>query len=452
MGHPAKVPLVNKHKLLIITLEPIAQKMAGPAIRALELGKALAQNHKVAVFSPVIGGDPPSEALPDNLTLVRGGGARDLRALAEESESVFIQSNVLKPYPFLSELGKYLIVDLYDPYLFAILVQYKNDSAQASASYRMMHKVLETHMLACDFAVCASERQRDYWIGRFCAQGRLTPEMYDFDPSLRKLIDVVPYGLPEQLPAKNGPGLREIEGIGENDPVLVWGGGIWDWFDPLTVIEAVRTCLSEIPNLRLVFMGTQSPNPKVPVMDMTKRARALAEGYGLVGKNIFFLDGWVPYEERVNYLLDATAAVSAHFDLPETRFSFRTRILDYFWCGLPILTTTGDGLGELIEANGAGLVMSYKDVSAWSAAIKKIVTEGQTREAMKKGARTLANAYHWPANAEPLERFIQNPYHLPTHQTITMPNLLERLNAVWRRGGPKLVVKRSRELINDIFR
>ncbi len=442
----------SKTKILLITLEPIAQKMAGPAIRALELGKVLAADFDTVVFSPVEGGAPPDGELPPRLRLVRGEGARSLRALAEESEIIFIQSNVLKPYPFLSQLGKFLILDLYDPYLFSILVQYKDDPTQASASYRMMHQVLEAHMQACDLAVCASERQRDYWIGRFCALGRITPELYDFDPSLRKLIDVVPYGLPETMPQKNGEGLRDLPGIAADDPVLIWGGGIWDWFDPISVIEGVRACLPKIPNLRLVFMGTKSPNPKVEIMDMTRRARDLAGQYGLTDKNVFFLEGWVPYEKRVNYLLEATAAVSAHFDLPETRFSFRTRILDYFWCGLPILTTGGDGLAELIKENGAGLVLPYQDPTAWARAIEQVVSDGQGRQAMSVGSRKIAQMFYWQNNAQPIVRFVKEPYHLPAFAKITMPNLIERARAVNRRGGPRLIIKRSVELINDILK
>lgn len=405
----------SKTKILLITLEPIAQKMAGPAIRALELGKVLAREFDVVVFSPVEGGEPPDGDLPPRLRLVRGEGARSLRALAEEAETIFIQSNVLKPYPFLSQLGKFLIVDLYDPYLFSILVQYKGDAVQGSASYRMMHKVLEAHMLACDLAVCASERQRDYWIGRFCAQGRVNPELYQFDPTLRKLIDVVPYGLPETPPQKNGEGLRDLPGIGKDDPVLVWGGGIWDWFDPLSVIEGVKACLPEIPNLRLVFMGTKSPNPKVEVMDMTRKARDLADKYGITDKNVFFLEGWVSYEKRVNYLLEATAAVSAHFDLPETRFSFRTRILDYLWCGLPILTTGGDGLAELIKEHGAGLIMPYQDPAAWAKAIKQVAGDGPARKKNEQGltgsCQNVLLAKQCPADYQLLEKPL-SPAHL----------------------------------------
>ncbi|CAN5419293.1 hypothetical protein BH11CYA1_BH11CYA1_43000 [soil metagenome] len=450
---------MSNSKILIITLEPISKKMAGPAIRAVELGKAIASEFPVVVFSPVevdeIESESPSTTLNlgNNLQVITGGGRKKLTELATEANTIFLQANVLKPFPFLSEMSKHLIVDLYDPYLFSVLVQYKDDAVQASSSYRLMHKVLEKHMLAADLTVCASERQRDYWIGRFCALGRVNPAMYNFDPSLRKLIDVVPFGLPATAAVKNGPGLRErLPQIGPDDPVLLWGGGIWDWFDPLTVIEAVKLVASEIPNIRLVFMGTKSPNPKVPVMDMTTKAIELSSKLGLTDKNVFFLTGWVDYEERVNYLLDATIAVSSHFDLPETRFSFRTRLLDYFWCGIPILTTGGDQLAELIEAGGAGMAMPYGDKNAWAEAIKLCLKDSERLATMKANAFKLGQRFHWQDNAEPIKKFLRNPYHLPAHEAVTMPNLIERARAVYRRGGKELIIKRSTELLNDILK
>ena len=50
--------------------------------------------------------------------------------------------------------------------------------------------------------VCASETQRDYWLGRLEAAGRLTLEAYSADPSLRALIEVVPFGVPR---SRRGP-------------------------------------------------------------------------------------------------------------------------------------------------------------------------------------------------------------------------------------------------------
>ncbi len=61
---------------------------------------------------------------------------------------------------------------------------------------------------------------------------------------MRKLIDVIPFGLQEGEPKRRGKGAKgNIEGIGENDKLMLWGGGIWDWFDPLTVIRAAARCI-----------------------------------------------------------------------------------------------------------------------------------------------------------------------------------------------------------------
>jgi glycosyltransferase involved in cell wall biosynthesis len=350
-------------------------------------------------------------------------------------------------------MKKHLVVDLYDPYLFMIHIQYAEDNSTASASYRLMHQVLAKHMIHADFSICASERQRDYWIGRYCALGRIDPRMYRFDPSLRKLIDVVPFGTPIDPPAVTGPTLRQlIPQIGPSDPVLLWGGGIWDWFDPLTIIQAVDELRATIPNIRLVFMGTKSPNPQVAPMRMVTNAQALAQSLGILNENVFFPELWVNYEDRANYLLDADIAVSAHFDLPETRFSFRTRILDYFWCHLPIITTGGDSLADLIQQQGAGIALPYQDVESWKQAIVQILADPEFKRRCRTGSAWLAEKFTWDRAVEPLRQYCRHPYSLPRYHGVKMPSLIERAHAVYSRGGTDLVLKRSSELLKDFLR
>jgi glycosyltransferase involved in cell wall biosynthesis len=444
---------VQTRKILCLTLEPLTARMAGPAIRCLELGRQLAQEFTVTVASPCK--VPAGMELPkqSGFTVCAGATRSEILKLASEADVLFIQGNVLKPFPQLAELKKYLVIDLYDPYLFSLLAQYSDNPATASASYRLMHQVLEKHMLACDFAICASERQRDYWIGRFCALGRLDPRVCQIDPSLRKVVDIVPFGLSDASPVKTGPAMKGvIEGIEPDSQVLLWSGGIWDWFDPLTVIDAVARCREELPQLRLFFMGLKSPNPQVPLMPMAEKALKLATELGLVDKTVFFSQAWVKYEERQNYLMEADAAVSAHFDTIETRFSFRTRILDNLWSGLPTLTTGGDQLAELISAHQAGIAIAYKDVEGWTKAIKTIVTDRAFNERSRKGAYELAQRFTWSESAKPLIEFCRNPHHLPEFQKIKMPSLLERANAVYSRGGKELILKRSKDLLNDMLR
>lgn len=445
----------SSKKIMLVTLEPVSKTMAGPAIRCLELAKQLACEFDVSLLSPVpIEKESRlEEEKCAGVKVITGLGRSGMYNQAMKCDILVIQSNVLKPFPKLAELGKYLAVDLYDPYLFAVLVQYQDDPVTGSASYRMMHGVLNQHMISADFSMCASETQRDYWLGRYCTLGRLTPEVYKFDPSLRSLIDVVPFGLQTKPIERNGPGIRNNKfGITDKDKILLWGGGIWDWFDPLTVIEAVNLAKDKVPELKLYFMGWKSPNPKVEVMDMAHKAKQLSKDLGIIDKHVFFEDDWIPYDERVNYLLDADIAVSSHFDLPETRFSFRTRILDYLYAGLPVLTTGGDTLGDQIEQCGAGFALPYKDPQSWAESIVKILSDEQLKDSLSESAKSLAKEYSWDKTSKALVNFCRDPHKMPSHIEPTMPNIVERARAVYSRGGTDLVLKRSKEIITDLFK
>jgi glycosyltransferase involved in cell wall biosynthesis len=425
--------------------------MAGPAIRCLELSKQLSKHFDVTVACGQAADAPSAET---DLQLIANPSHRQLYQYAKDADILFIQANVLKEYPGLSRFGRYIVVDLYDPYLLSLLPQYSKQPVTGNASYRLMHKVLEQHLSVADFSICASQRQRDYWLGRYCSLGRLTPQLYDIDPTARKLIDVVPFGIPENdatLGATKGAIKGSIAGINTGDQVLFWGGGIWEWFDPLTVIEAVAQLKTRLPRLRLLFAGWKSPNPSVQLMLMANQARELASKLGVLNTHVFFNEQWIPYQERVNFLLDCDIAVSAHFDSVESHFSFRTRILDYLWAGRPIITTYGDELSELVEKHNCGITVGYKDIKGWMAAIEKLLNNPDVLTQSEQNAKVLSRQFTWDKIATPLVEFCGNPYHLPAFKKVTRPSLLTRAAAVYERGGADLVIKRSKRLFNDII-
>ena len=105
-----------------------------------------------------------------------------------------------------------------------------------------------------------------------------------------------------------------------------------------------------------------------------RRGRStLAEELGLLDRRVFFNEGWVPYDERGAYLLEADVGVSAHFDELEARFAFRTRLLDCIWAGLPIVTSRGDALAEVVEERGLGRAVPPGDVDAYAEALDDVL-------------------------------------------------------------------------------
>ena len=54
-----------------------------------------------------------------------------------------------------------------------------------------------------------------------------------------------------------------LPGIGPSDRLLLWGGGIWNWFDPLTVIRAVGRLAEGRSDVKLLFLGLKHPSSAV---------------------------------------------------------------------------------------------------------------------------------------------------------------------------------------------
>jgi glycosyltransferase involved in cell wall biosynthesis len=242
----------------------------------------------------------------------------------------------------------------------------------------------------------------------------VNPATYQEDGSLRCLIDVVPFGVADERPVRTRSAIRGVlPGVDDDSKVILWGGGVYNWFDPLTLGQAVDRLRHLHPEVRLVFMGMRHPNPEVPQMQMAVRTEQLADELGLTGTYVHFNRDWAPFKERHEHLLDADIGVSTHFDHVETEFSFRTRILDYLWAGLPVVTTGGDSLAALIEARGAGVVVPPRDVDALTAALDSLLSDPARLEASRTASQAMGEELRWSIVVEPLLRYCRDPRRAP---------------------------------------
>jgi hypothetical protein len=121
----------------------------------------------------------------------------------------------------------------------------------------------------------------------------------------------------------------------------------------------------------------------------------------------------VPYDERQNYLLEADVAVSTHLDHVETAFSFRTRILDYLWAGVPIVATEGDALADVIESKSLGVAVPAGDVAALEDALFRVIDDEEFAALCRKNIAAVAPQFRWSEVLAPLLEFCKNPRRAP---------------------------------------
>ena len=317
--------------------------MAGPGIRYHRLAAELARSYQVTLVAP---GDGVPNAPYEFRT------STSLRSPAElEPEVVVAQTLPLGLVRELHRRGVRLVFDLYAPALVEAAAQLAEEAdGRPGIRYDEVLTTIRVILLVGDAFVCASERQRDHWLGALAGLGRVTPEAYADDPALDGLVGIVPFGLDVVAgPADAAVVKGVLPGIAPSDRLLLWGGGIWDWFDPLTVIRATGVLDERRGDVRLLFLGLAHPSTAVAAMSMAERAQALAAELGLEGRSVFFNRGWVPYEERRSWFAEADIGVSAHLDSLESRLAYRTRLLDHIAAGTPLVVTRGDVLADLVE-------------------------------------------------------------------------------------------------------
>ncbi|MGH3840896.1 MAG: glycosyltransferase [Pseudonocardiaceae bacterium] len=442
-----------RRRILIITADAVSTRMAGPAIRAWNMAEVLSGEHEVRLISLNQHCAPPVADFE-----VRYVAPHSIGPELDWAQLVVLQGHVLEQLPSLKTSSHIVVVDIYDPMHLEQLEQARDLGDEARAQIvDAVTGVLSNQLRRGDFFLCASERQRHFWLGHLAAIGRLSPTVYDADPTTRSLLAVAPFGLSGKPPQRTAPGLRDALGFGPREKVVLWAGGVYSWFDPLTLLHAVHALHSDHDDLRLVFLGMRHPNPEVPEMGMAGQTRRLAETLGLTGEQVFFNETWVPYAERQNWLLDADAGVTTHFEHVETTFAFRTRVLDYLWAGLPIVTTDGDAFAELVGTERLGVVVPAQDPAALAAALARVLYDDAFAAGCRDRIAAVAQRYTWDAVLAPLVGFCRHPRPAPDRLRATplvrsdsrvgAAGALRRDAALARSylatGGPKEVARRA---------
>lgn len=390
--------------------------MAGPGIRYHYVGELLSKNFDVTLgfFDPT--------ALPDE-DFERSYKVLHIDAVQFESgfkDADYIFTLWLNDamMNFCNIHKKVVIFDIYAPVpveaLAVVLFSQRKispeDDFEYNSSLTMYQKFLENG----DLFVCSNPRQVDFWQGYIFAGTNITPTRYLKRPLYDRFINA-PMGIDttKKLVKKHATIRNVIGTISDTDTIILWTGGIWDWFDGITLMNAMALLKTTHPHIKLVFYGTQHPNSAIPKMAESVQTRERAATLKLLDNTVYFLDGWVDYYKRFDYFLEADIAIYAHKPSIEMRFSHRTRVLDHFLAELPTVGTKGDYLGEIIEKHELGIMVEPGDAEALAKAIIECATP-ENQKKFRQNIGAIKPEFDWTQTLKPLEDFLlNNPTKLP---------------------------------------
>jgi len=403
-------------RALLVCPEPLGHRQpAGIGIRFIEMAKVLlTDGHDVTLLSRDAGS--VSGCRVDAIT------PENLQRYSREAGVAIVQGHVANEL-FAHGAVIPTVVDLYDPFIVENLNYFPSRGAEV---FNHDHATLIQSLLRGDLFLCASEAQRLFYLGALLATGRVNPIAFESDPNLDALLRIAPFGV-AQAPA-NGS-------TSESHHVLdVLFGGIYDWYDPILAIEAIAIARASLPDMTLTF--TTHPNPSLTPQGKLAEAMRVVKQKGF---DFVRFEPWVPYEERGAFFARFGAALMTFPRSIETELSMRTRVYDYIWGGLPIVTSSAPGTDELLTRYGAGIVIHSDSPGDFAAALMRVM-RGE-HAGMREGARRFVDDHQWSRALQPLVDFVRAPRIDPTKEAFAAtlhlpersPSFLDRIKR--RMGG-----------------
>lgn len=356
--------------VLVHTPDVVGDRMAGPGIRAWHIACELSKHFDTTLVAKAEGKERGGVTFIEHGTDAARAAMRDATVLIGQPARGF-----RKRRP-----GQRIIYDLFDPTVLELRELYGNTPSLRQRVHLAAEwwRVSEALMRA-DLLICAARKQRRFYES---LQSGSAPWIE------------VPFGI-DPADAKSCPKPQ--------DDIVVWGGGVWEWLDPATAVDAIVRLNRDGVRARLLFLGRARPNVNLVDRRRDDRFDALLKRAGpYVSAN----DQWVPYDERLSWLRSGKIAIMLHRRTAEAEYSIRTRLFDAIAAGIPVVATRGGFAAELVEQEGLGIVVSPGDVAGVAEAIRMLLMDDETYSACVDSLERIRPRFTWEVVTRPLVRTI----------------------------------------------
>ena len=159
-------------RVLVVSNDTVGTVMAGPGIRYYHFAKELAKTHDVTLLTP----NEPDLEVP-GVRLVRARDYSNVRKLPRDFDTLVTQRMSVVAMTYLAGSDLRVIYDLYDPFMIESLpffAEQQDARSYRRHAYRATTLVQNVAIAGGDAFICASDRQRDLWLGALAPSAEST--------------------------------------------------------------------------------------------------------------------------------------------------------------------------------------------------------------------------------------------------------------------------------------
>lgn len=352
--------------VIVHTPDVVGDRMAGPGIRAWHLAAELAKYFPTRLIARSEGSAPTDVTLIEHNTPEAREAIRDASVLIGQPARGFRKKR----------REQRIVYDLFDPTVLELRELY----GSAPSIRQRIHLAAEwgrltEALMRADLLICAARKQRELYEKLQSNDAPWIEVPFGIDPSETRVCEK------------------------SKDNIVIWGGGVWEWLDPASAVDAILQVNKEGIRARLLFLGRARPNRNL--IDRRRDDRfeeLLARGGAHVSAN----EDWIPYRERLSWLRAGKIAIMLHRRTAEADYSIRTRLFDAIAAGIPVVASAGGFAADLVASESLGIVVPPENTGAAAEAIRRLLSDDDLHTAAVRNLERIRPRFAWEVVTRPL--------------------------------------------------
>ena len=179
-----------------------------------------------------------------------------------------------------------------------------------------------------------------------------TPDMSRFATEMgakKEFVEYFPLGINTDnfKPLEKDISFRDSLGISENDNVIVFVGTIYPFAGLMELVNNFNVIENETQNVKLIIVGGGPSYDKLEKLVISKKLESK-----------IILTNFIPQKEIPKYISLADICINPFEINYVTNRILPTKIIEYFACGKPVLSTPLSGTKELLPDEKYGILYS----------------------------------------------------------------------------------------------
>lgn len=197
--------------------------------------------------------------------------------------------------------------------------------------------------------------------------------------------------------------------VDDKDFVILWSGGYNTWTDTDFLYDGLSPLMTKYPHLKLVSTGGA-----IPIHNEITYQKFIEKINQSPVKNQFILLGWVPTQDVYDYYFESNIGINIDTFNYDTLTGTRTRLLHMLKTGLPVVTTLGTEISQVVQEHQLGLTFPIGNIAMFLTQLEFAITHPEKMKEMgQAGKQFVKDNYSFEKTSQPLREWARNPEPAP---------------------------------------